>query len=263
MPYNGNAFEVRSAQPGVVLFTGTLTNSGGTILSSNPKVGVSTIGSGEYRLTVAGVGDLDFTDIQLSPYSTFPSPYEALGYAQQPLISSVSGNTIDFKMLTSPAGLQATTSPRVVGDALATDATAEYVVFAPRSGAGVDNLLINGFWFVPNASMGAVNGTDYATFTFRVYDSLGALRHTAVAYVFNGSTSLATIAQFGRLLMGGLSNVELSASDTVTLQISKAGAGVNVPTGTFGMDYYGNAVSSISAFDTVYYSIAVKNGSGF
>lgn len=253
MPFNETTFKYLSTQPGVVNLSGTLTNPGTGVVCSNPKIQFSTTGTGEYQMVLPGTGNLEIVSANFNHYSNTPPGLEALRFVNDTRIVSVSGTTLGLKTVYGNSGLHSLNTARYSSDSLASDTTPERVIFAPTTGLG--DISINTFWFATDAQINATP-TDNVTFTFRRYNADGVFQNT-----INATTLTFTLLEFERYHMSP-STAGISPSDTITLEITKGGAGAIVPTGIFGMNYFGAPESSISIFETVYFSISFKNSSG-
>jgi hypothetical protein len=217
-------FDVKARKEHTVLLHGSFgTASDGTI-DTTVKRGrgftVARQSAGLYRVTF----DKTYPSHLSARVSIFKSAVADLA-AQVQAVDLASAKTLDIQVVRE--GVNVAVWPKDAIDAAANTATAEHAIgHSPAAGT------VRSVKYVPTAALTADN-TNYATITVWKRDSAGA-NQTKVAEVTTQITGSGNWTAFApvALTLQAAANIALAAGSSLTVQIAKAGSGVQVPAGT-------------------------------
>jgi hypothetical protein len=139
---------------------------------------------------------------------------------------------VESAALASPAPDEHHVIGRVVAaDAAASTATAEYVIGRFPQGAIIQNIKIS-----PTGAVTA-HDTTYATITVQKRDGAGGAASTVVAQTTKSTGGSGSWVAFTTLDMGTLTGATVTAGTIITLTITKASSGVQLPTFNLTVNY--------------------------
>lgn len=242
--------QIRTADRGVKLLfgTATFTTSGALVAASTVSPGFSiskpAATTGLYRVTLTDPAQR-ILGLSASYYGSGANH----GRSIERRAALSSGTTFDFAVMSG----RTTITHRKAQDAAAATATTETAFGALLEGGTLTDVFV-----IPDQALTADN-TNNATITVSKRDSAGANKTTIATLTTNvaGGSWVQYARKALTITTAGSANV-LAAGSGITLEISKAGTGVQIPALTLGFVLEGAPVDATSG-DVAEFIVAVSD----